>query len=85
MKEIITIRHPKEEDSENGYCRICGWSIHGNNIGNKCRYHTRTKGHTVDIYRESWTEVTCKNKADRVNKPPDHPINRVDKRKTEAK
>lgn len=55
-KEMKNIKHGVEE--VNCYCRQCSWSCHDLNGVSKARYHCKTTKHTVDFYRESWTELT---------------------------
>ena len=43
------------------YCRCCKFRIYqesNSNVMQKVRSHVNSTGHTVDIYRESQTEVT---------------------------
>ena len=42
----------------NCYCRICGTSWHEEGDVKKAIHHAKTTGHTVDVYRENWTEYT---------------------------
>ena len=52
-----TIRHGLEEISIQ--CRVCGYSdTSEKDISKKAREHAKKTGHTVDIYRENWTEIT---------------------------
>ena len=50
-------KHPV--DGRNAYCRGCtkGWHDTENEM-KKAINHAKTTGHTVDIYREHWTEYT---------------------------
>ena len=63
--EMRVIYHKMDDAS--AYCRICSFSM--DNIDGKDAYiitkakeHARKTGHTVDIYREHWTEITYYNK-----------------------
>jgi hypothetical protein len=51
-----TITHGLHD--ENAYCRHCKWSKWGLGAGRKGRYHAKKTLHTVDVYREHWTEHT---------------------------
>ena len=52
-----TIRHGLEEVS--CFCRVCKYSDFGKEeVAKRARYHAKKTGHTVDIYRENWTEIT---------------------------
>ena len=46
-------------DGRSAYCRHCkeSWYDTEGEI-RKAIYHAKTKGHTVDIYREHWVEYT---------------------------
>lgn len=55
------IQHAKQPDSEECYCRICGFDESGTNILAKAKRHAQKTGHTIDVYYESWREITyCK-------------------------
>ena len=57
MNKPRTVKHGIEE--VNAYCRKCDFSCHGLNIMGKVRYHSEKNQHTVDVYTETWKEVTC--------------------------
>lgn len=42
----------------NGYCRMCETSWHGKSNNKEMINHAKTTGHTVDVFRENWTEYT---------------------------
>ena len=46
-------------ESETAYCRKCNESKHNGNVQGWARDHCRKTLHTVDFYRENWTEYTC--------------------------
>ena len=57
MQEPKTIQHGKTEES--CHCRECNF----NNFGKsgclaKAKYHNAKTRHTVDIYYETWREIT---------------------------
>ena len=59
--EMKVIYHRMDDAS--AYCRICSFNM--NSIDGKytaviakAKEHARETGHTVDIYREHWTEIT---------------------------
>lgn len=52
-----TVKHGV--DSIDCHCRACSFSGFGKeNIVKKARYHCEKTGHTVDVYRSNWTEIT---------------------------
>lgn len=59
IKAYRTVKHGIESSS--AYCRQCKWSMHDNegNVPQSARDHCKAHLHTVDIYRENHTEVTC--------------------------
>jgi len=53
------IQHGKE--SESYYCRQCNFSGEGKSGGlDKAKRHCLATNHTVDVYYQSWREVTKK-------------------------
>ena len=58
-KKPKTIQHGKE--SESYYCRTCNY-CRGINIKSgalaRAKYHNSKTGHTVDVYYETWREIT---------------------------
>lgn len=57
IKALRTVKHGLEE--VNSYCRMCNYGEQGKQeVVRKARYHAQTTLHTVDIYRENWTEIT---------------------------
>lgn len=52
-----TIQHGK--DSESYHCRQCNFDGYGTpNSLQKAKRHNKQTKHTVDVYYESWREVT---------------------------
>jgi len=52
-----TIRHGVSD--VDCHCRACNFSDSGKeNVARKAKYHAQKTGHTIDIYREHWTEIT---------------------------
>ncbi len=52
-----TIRHGENEAS--AHCRNCKESKYDGDVQAWARRHARETLHTVDFYRENWTEYTC--------------------------
>lgn len=46
-------------DDESFHCRQCESSDAGVGSAKKGRVHAKKTQHTVDVYREHWTEYTC--------------------------
>jgi len=61
-----SIRHGL--DGQSAFCRHCNKRWYDNDV-KKAIYHAKTTGHTVDVYREHWTEYTSYVKATTPNKP----------------
>lgn len=62
ITKLRSISHGCEE--MNAYCRQCDFSIHGGKkdlslVAIKARNHAKSTLHTVDVYRENHTELTC--------------------------
>mgnify|MGYP001561029795 CR=1 len=58
MNTPRTIQHGK--DGEDYHCRKCSFSGYGmSGCLQKAVNHSKKTGHTIDIYYESWREVTC--------------------------
>ncbi len=45
-------------DDKNAHCRSCGFSEDTGDVLKKAKKHSRETKHTVDIYYETWREVT---------------------------
>jgi len=59
IKRAKTIQHGR--DDEEYHCRQCNFSDTGiSNALQKARNHNKKTGHTVDVYYETWREVTNK-------------------------
>ncbi len=58
---IRIINHGRGE--EDYHCRICDFSGIGSMI--KAKKHAEQTGHTIDFYRENWTEITYYKKEDK--------------------
>lgn len=57
--DITAFRTTKHGLSDvNAYCRQCGWISNDTNTREKARNHAKKTLHTVDVYRETWTEYT---------------------------
>lgn len=57
IQEAKTIQHGKE--SESYHCRKCNFSGTGlSGCLAKAKEHNIKTGHTVDVYYESWREIT---------------------------
>lgn len=50
------VRHGLED--ETAHCRMCDWNDDGIGAAKKARIHAKQTLHTVDVYREHWTELT---------------------------
>jgi hypothetical protein len=51
------IQHGKEDESY--YCRECSFSGVGTSGSlNKAKVHSKKTGHTIDVYYETWREIT---------------------------
>lgn len=54
---LRTIRHGL--DDVDAHCRICTFSVYGKSeVSKKAKVHAQKTGHTIDIYRTHWTELT---------------------------
>jgi hypothetical protein len=42
----------------NSHCRHCNWGDLSTSES-KAKKHSKETGHTVDIYKERWIEMTC--------------------------
>lgn len=51
-----SVRHGVEDESV--HCRMCSFNDGGIGCFTKGRAHAKKTGHTVDCYRENWTEYT---------------------------
>lgn len=45
-------------DDETCHCRICNFSDCGKNMLIKAKRHAQQTGHTIDVYCETWKEIT---------------------------
>lgn len=52
------LTHPRDKEAEYCHCRGCGFSGCGRNMLAKAKRHASQTGHTVDVYYETWREVT---------------------------
>ncbi len=56
-KQTKTIQHGKE--SESYHCRQCNFSgTEENGCLARAKRHNARTGHTIDVYYESWREIT---------------------------
>ena len=56
-KKMRSIRHGGTDDIR-CFCRQCEWLDFASNSPARARYHCKKTKHTVDVYREHWTELT---------------------------
>jgi hypothetical protein len=52
------ILHQRDKDAENCHCRVCSFSDCGKGMLRKAKLHASKTGHTIDVYYETWREVT---------------------------
>lgn len=52
------ISHPRDKKEEYCYCRHCRFIDSGKNMLAYAKRHASQTGHTVDVYYETWREVT---------------------------
>ena len=60
ITKFRSIRHGVKEIT--AYCRQCNFSLDSckdKDVADKARDHSRKTLHTVDVYRENHTELTC--------------------------
>ena len=60
--KMRVIQHERERDNESCHCRNCNFSDFGKNMLALAKKHSSQTGHTVDVYYETWREVTYYNK-----------------------
>lgn len=65
LSKFRTIRHG--ESGLNANCRMCKESKYSGDIQGWARDHARKTLHTVDMYRENWTEYTSHYKENKDN------------------
>jgi hypothetical protein len=56
IKAFRTVKHGKE--GESAYCRSCGEILGEGNVQQLAKNHAKQTLHTVDYYKETWTEYT---------------------------
>ena len=60
INKFRSIRHGVKDIT--AYCRQCKFSLdscNDKNVASKAKYHATSTLHTVDVYRENHTELTC--------------------------
>lgn len=50
------IQHGRSD--ETCYCRICDFNEYAGKVLQKAKRHAEKTGHTIDVYYESWREIT---------------------------
>ena len=56
QKEMKRIKHGLDDTT--CYCRQCSFNEFEGDVARKAKEHCQKTKHTVDIYREHWTEYT---------------------------
>ena len=60
--KMRVIQHTRDKEEETCHCRNCNFSDCGKNMLRLAKNHASKTGHTVDVYYETWREVTYYNK-----------------------
>jgi len=60
--KMRVIQHQRDKNEEDCHCRNCSFSDSGKNMLALAKKHSRQTGHTIDVYYETWREVTYYNK-----------------------
>jgi len=58
LNKMRVIKHKREKENESCHCRVCDFSDFGSGMLDKAKDHAKKTGHTIDVYYETWREVT---------------------------